>query len=58
MALIDVMQPIAFEDARASPSGGSTGAKGTCRRPEVKGLNLMVNSSYNAWRFENVWLDK
>ena len=30
----------------------------TCWRPEVKGLNVMVNSSYNGWRFEDVWLDK
>ena len=32
--------------------------KATCWRPEVKGLNVMVNSSYNGWRFEDVWLDK
>jgi peptide/nickel transport system substrate-binding protein len=32
--------------------------KTTCWRPEVKGLNVMVNSSYNGWRFEDVWLDK
>jgi peptide/nickel transport system substrate-binding protein len=31
---------------------------GTCWRPEVKGLNLMVNSQYNGWRFEDVWLDR
>jgi peptide/nickel transport system substrate-binding protein len=30
----------------------------TCWRPEVKGLNLMVNSIYNGWRMEDVWLDK
>jgi len=27
-------------------------------RPEVKGLNLAVNTSYNHWRFEDVWLDR
>ncbi len=31
---------------------------GTCWRPEVKGINLMVNSIYNGWRMEDVWLDK
>ena len=25
--------------------------KATCWRPEVKGLTVMVNSSYNGWRF-------
>jgi peptide/nickel transport system substrate-binding protein len=24
----------------------------------VKGLVLQVNSIYNGWRFEDVWLDK
>jgi peptide/nickel transport system substrate-binding protein len=31
---------------------------GTCWQPQVKGLTLMVNSSYNGWRLEDVWLDK
>ncbi len=30
----------------------------TCWRPEVKGVTIMVNSSYNGFRFEDVWLDK
>ena len=30
----------------------------TCRQPYVKGLTTMVNSIYNGWRFEDVWLDK
>ena len=30
----------------------------TCRQPYVKGLTIMVNSIYNGWRFEDVWLDK
>ena len=30
----------------------------TCRYPHVKGLTVMVNSIYNGWRFEDVWLDK
>jgi peptide/nickel transport system substrate-binding protein len=30
----------------------------TCRRPEVKGLTIMVNSAANGWRWEDVWLDR
>jgi peptide/nickel transport system substrate-binding protein len=30
----------------------------TCRQPHVKGLTIMVNSIYNGWRMEDVWLDK
>ena len=30
----------------------------TCWQPYVKGYTVMVNSSYNGYRFENVWLDK
>ena len=30
----------------------------TCWSPKVKGLVLMVNSIYNGWRFEDVWLEK
>jgi peptide/nickel transport system substrate-binding protein len=30
----------------------------TCSYPYVKGLTIMVNSIYNGWRFEDVWLDK
>jgi peptide/nickel transport system substrate-binding protein len=30
----------------------------TCWRPEVKGLTVMVNSIYNGWRMEDIWLDK
>jgi peptide/nickel transport system substrate-binding protein len=29
-----------------------------CRQPRVKGLTLMVNSIYNASRFEDLWLDQ
>ena len=28
------------------------------KRPRVKGLNLVVNSVFNSWRFEDVWLDR
>jgi peptide/nickel transport system substrate-binding protein len=31
---------------------------GICWRPQVKGLTTMVNSIYNSWRMEDVWLDK
>ena len=31
---------------------------GNCRQPHVKGLTIMVNSIYNGWRMEDVWLDK
>src|SRR5499427_7842411 len=30
----------------------------TCRRPRVKGISLVVNSVFNSWRFEDVWLDR
>ncbi len=30
----------------------------TCWQPNVKGVTLMVNSSYNGWRMEDWWLDK
>ena len=32
--------------------------QGTCWRPEVKGVKLMVNSIYNGWRMEDIWLDR
>jgi peptide/nickel transport system substrate-binding protein len=30
----------------------------TCRKPYVNGFDTMVNSCYNGWRFEDLWLDK
>ena len=30
----------------------------TCWRPELKGLTTMVNSIYNGWRMEDMWLDR
>jgi peptide/nickel transport system substrate-binding protein len=30
----------------------------TCWQPQVKGVTMMVNSSYNGWRMEDWWLDK
>jgi peptide/nickel transport system substrate-binding protein len=32
--------------------------KATCWSPQVKGLRLQVNSIYNGWRMEDVWLDR
>jgi peptide/nickel transport system substrate-binding protein len=29
-----------------------------CRMPRVKNLTTMVNSIYNSWRFEDLWLDR
>ena len=43
----DVARPIIYH-ARA----------GTCWQPYVKGFTVMVNSSYNGYRYEDVWLDK
>ena len=43
----DGARPIIFYDRRA-----------TCWLPRVKGLTLMVNSLFNGWRMEDVWLDK
>ena len=43
----DAVRPVIFY-----PRGG------TCKQPYVKGLTIMVNSIYNGWRFEDVWLDK
>jgi len=31
---------------------------GTCWQPHVKGLTIMVNSLFNGWRMEDVWLDQ
>jgi len=31
---------------------------GTCWHPQVKGLTLMVNSFFNGYRYEDIWLDK
>jgi peptide/nickel transport system substrate-binding protein len=34
------------------------GRVGHCWQPQVKGLTLMVNSMFNGWRMEDLWLDK
>jgi peptide/nickel transport system substrate-binding protein len=43
----DVARPIIFH-AR----------QGSCWQPYVKGITIMVNSSYNGYRYEDVWMDK
>ena len=30
----------------------------TCRHPQVKGMTMVVNSIYNGFRFEDLWLDR
>src|SRR5437868_3411069 len=30
----------------------------TCRQPQLQGLTVMVNSLFNGWRMEDVWLEK
>jgi len=30
----------------------------TCAMPQVKGLTIMVNSLFNGWRLEDVWIDR
>ncbi|MBV9862176.1 MAG: ABC transporter substrate-binding protein [Alphaproteobacteria bacterium] len=30
----------------------------TCWQPQVKGVSLALDSIYNSWRFEDVWLDR
>jgi hypothetical protein len=29
-----------------------------CWHPWAKGLSLLINSIFNGWRMEDVWLDK
>jgi len=43
----DVARPIIFHARQA-----------TCWQPQVKNYTVMVNSSYNGYRFEDVWMDK
>jgi len=43
----DVARPIIYH-----------GVSATCYQPRVKGFHQMVNSSYNGWRFDGVWLEQ
>ena len=43
----DIVRPILFYMRKA-----------TCWSAAVNGLKLQVNSIYNGWRMEDVWLDR
>jgi peptide/nickel transport system substrate-binding protein len=43
----DVARPIIFHSRQ-----------GTCWQPYVKGITVMANSSFNGYRYEDVWLNK
>ena len=34
------------------------GRAATCWHPRVRNMTIMVNSIYNGWRFEDVWMEK
>lgn len=34
------------------------GSAGSCRHAHVKGTTLMVNSIFNSYRYEDIWLDR
>ena len=43
----DIARPIILHDKAAG-----------CWQPYVKGVTIHVNSIYNGWRFEDIWLDR
>ena len=43
----DAARPIIFHGVQAN-----------CWQPHVRGMTMMVNSVYNGWRFEDVWMAK
>ena len=43
----DVARPIIYHDVAAG-----------CWQPYVKNVTIMVNSIYNGWRWEDIWLDR
>ncbi len=45
--LEDVARPVTYHGQQAG-----------CWQPYVKNYGIMVNSIYNGWRFDDVWLDK
>lgn len=45
--LDDVARPVTYHGQQAG-----------CWHPHVQNYGIMVNSIYNGWRFEDVWLDK
>jgi peptide/nickel transport system substrate-binding protein len=63
MADIGARQKLVWEIDRKLQEDGARpviqhGQGATCWRPEVKGIKLAVNTIYNHWRFEDVWLDR
>jgi peptide/nickel transport system substrate-binding protein len=36
----------------------ANGRAAGCWQPYVKGVTIHVNSIYNGWRFEDIWLDR
>ncbi len=51
----DIQKQLEEEGARITMYYSRTA---TCWHPRVKGVNLPVNSIYNGWHFEDVWLDQ
>ena len=51
----DIERKLAEDDAQPVIFYGRFGH---CWQPQVKGLALMVNSLFNGWRMEDVWLDR
>jgi peptide/nickel transport system substrate-binding protein len=45
-----------LQEDGACPTSYHTRAA-TCIQPQLKGLTIMVDSQYNGWRMEDVWLD-
>ena len=41
-----------------SVATGLHAQQATCWRPQVKNYTPMINSSYNGYRFDEVWLDR
>jgi len=55
-------RPILWEIERRLAADGARpilfyASGANCRQPWVKGFTQMVNSHYNGWRMEDVWLD-
>ena len=51
----DIERKLAEDIARPIISHSVAAA---CQQAAVRGLTIMVNSIYNGWRFEDVWLDR
>jgi len=51
----DIERRLAEDDA---PPVIFYGRYGTCWQPQVKGLTIKVNTLFDGWRMEDVWLDR